>query len=321
MEQQNQQNKQKEEMDLIDVIKCIWGWFISFIWNPIVFIIKYCLKKWRQCGLLILVGIVASICYWLILPKYSVFVNYNNCIGVSMDYINDIKFVARGSKESIAKNMLLSIETVKKIKKIKPHAIYFADSTHTYCFTDYKDTVKVGRFDVNMSSFCIEFVVKDLQTIPELEASIVNLFSGHKQLLRANEQRFEQYRSIIEFASEEIKALDSLRYLEYNYKTNKEIKKSFEIDKEGSLIATTTTNPIEYTQQIINLKRMVQQSEEGWKYNSEIVKTAGPARFIDKPINHFTKTIVPFSLGFLCLGVIVMLCVDYRKKINNFINN
>ncbi|MCQ2335876.1 MAG: hypothetical protein MJ010_01690 [Paludibacteraceae bacterium] len=320
MEQKNQQNEQKEEMDLIDIIKCIWGWFVSFIWNPIIFIIRYCLKKWWQCGLFILVGIMASICYWLILPKYSVLVNYTNCIGVSMDYINDIKLVAKGSDKSVARDMRLPIETVKNIKMIKPHAIYFADSTHTYCFTDYKDTVKVGHYDLNMSSFCVEFVVKDLQTIHELETSIVNLFSDHKQLLRANEQRFEQYKTIIEFATEEINALDSLRYLEYNYKNNKGIKKSFEINKEGSLIATTTTNPIEYTQQIINLKRMVQQSEEGWKYNSEIVKTAGPARFIDKPINHFVKTIIPFSICFLCLGVIVMLCVDYRKKIIDFIN-
>lgn len=301
---------ENRELDLVDIIKIFWGWIVKFIFSPIVFLLRFSLKNWKQLMCFVILGIAASVCYWLILPKYQTIAIYENNVGISGDYITRINLEKTTSIENISANMNISIDVAKNLQ-IKPHYIYFKDSTLNDYYIDFKDK-KTSKY-IDGSRFCVEFISKDKSYLQNIELSILNMFCNNTFYNSKNQQRLGELQSQVEFAVSESSILDSLRSVKFKETGNVE---AFKLSNKGFL---TTSDPMSYSKELMRLNEIKTASESKLNYNRDVLRLSFVAH-PDKPKNFIIKTIVPFTFSAIVLGLLVLLCLRFKSEIKDFIN-
>ncbi len=76
-----------KEYDLIDIIKFFWNLGVSYIWNPLVFLLRFCLQRWYAFLLAIVFGVgVAFFCA----PKSSTTYTSNMVVYYTADSEDDV---------------------------------------------------------------------------------------------------------------------------------------------------------------------------------------------------------------------------------------
>ena len=215
------------------------------------------------------------ICYWLIYPRYQTIVVYENNVGYSGDYVTKLLLERESSFENISAEMNIPMEVVSHLK-IKPHYIYYNDTTLSSYHIDIKDKYlydnKGKKFDNNM--FCVEFVSYDKSYLQDIEYSVLNLFCKDKFYVDKNGQRLEELKAKVDFAVGESSVLDSLRSVKYKETGNIE---AFKLSDKGFL---TTSDPMSYSKELMRLNDIKTASESQLNYNKDVLRIAFVSRII-----------------------------------------
>lgn len=305
METENTQR----ELDLIDLIKICWGWFVKFICKPCFFLFKFAIKKWWVILISAIVGFAISYCISTYNPKYLGNVIYENNVGSSSDYVNSIRLLSRTTPEYMSEVLGIPIEEAIDIIGIAPHAIYYRDTLQTSYFVDMNDDASM-EYVAHQNRFAIEIKAYSKNAFEHLQDGFIRYYSNNPFFSKQMESRIKELDSSSKLAKDEAEKLDGLR-----------VKGS---SSKGVMLSGGDLQPLmdpaAISREVVRLNELSVSTTNALEYNTDVVTVVSPLMVNKLPENFFVFTYKKWIAICVVVGLLLALCLSYRKKVYEVIN-
>ncbi len=308
----------KKEYDLLDLIK--WGveLFNRYVFSPILFLVRFALKKWYFMLLAVLIGLGVAI----LLPEYFNPVYSGNMlvkvrVGQSSDYISTLQSLSKESGDVIMKNLKVPANAIVSYRGLFPSYVYPTDTLNTGYKVELKNkTSQKEGIPVVSDIFAVEVRSKDSSTIRLWGDAIVNYFKNDPYVHKENQMRLSGLRHNIEVIQNEIAKLDSLRNIEYFENS----RKSIPINENSSAMSMLfRKQPQLIYKDIIELNEKMLGYQNILDYSSEPIEVISPMALNATPPTHWRLTYKKYVFVSVLLMYCLLLVFTYRKEIVAFI--
>lgn len=306
-----------QELDLIGIIVICWQWFVKYIWKSIVFMFRFCARRWYWAILFAVLGALTSFGLFYFFPKYSATIVFKNNVLQSSSFVNDISIL---SKSDVFKYFGSKDVTMLNNYRIIPHYVYAKDSLCLTEFVDYEDKVYDSYFMlpatdvciINNYRFAIEVKVMGRgRFLDGMQDSMLNYFNNHEYFKSKLVEAHKYLDDAISTTSTEICKLDSLRDREY-FVVEKPVSNSIHV-------GGTDQKQLLHNDLIALHERLISH-ENSQNSSGSVVSVVTPLTDGEVPTNHWLKTMKKWIFFYLVAGYTFLLIVAYRKQIREFIN-
>lgn len=308
---------ENKELDLLDLIKICWNILVKYIFKPIALIIKLGFKRWY----ILLVAVILGISLSVIMP--CVFVKKNkseiilkNNVGGTPVIIKEIEVLASLNRDRLSELIEIDKETLKNLVEIKPHKIISKDSTFATYKVDSKDSYGEysEEYKVNPNLFALEVLSKDTSYLSVFTDAVLKYINEKSSFATINERRLSVMRSELKTFKDEVKVLDSLRYISYfTNEANKVV-----LGTSGETFSINDKN--QWIQKdLMLLKSKVINLEQTLKNDSLAVEQVTTLSISDIYENHPQKTAPKYAIVFFLLSYVMVICLEYKKNILDWI--
>ncbi len=300
----------ERELDLIDLIKICWGWFVSYICKPLLFLIRFAIKKWWVILLSAIVGFAISYCISTFFPKYTGYVIYENNVGNSSDFINAIRPLAHTSPKYMASALDISENEAVNILAIAPHSLYYKDTLRTSFYVDINDDAPKESIALS-NRFAIEVMTDDTMAFSHLQEGFVKYYSRNSFFSKKAESKAKTLDSNSKLARGEAEKLDELR-----------VKGG----SSGGVVLSgrdvySMVDPAAISREVVRLNELSVNQANALEYDSSVITVVSPLMINRIPINHFLFTYKKWVILSVIVGFALALCITYRKKIGEMIKD
>ena len=308
---------ENKELDLLDLIKICWNLLVKYIFKPIALIIKLGFKRWY----ILLVAVILGISLSVIMP--CVFVKKNkseiilkNNVGGTPVIIKEIEVLASLNRDRLSELIEIDKETLKNLVEIKPHKIISKDSTFATYKVDSKDSYGEysEEYKVNPNLFALEVLSKDTSYLSVFTDAVLKYINEKSSFATINERRLSVMRSELKTFKDEVKVLDSLRYISYfTNEANKVV-----LGTSGETFSINDKN--QWIQKdLMLLKSKVINLEQTLKNDTLAVEQVTTLSISDIYENHPQKTAPKYAIVFFLLSYVMVICLEYKKNILDWI--
>ena len=308
---------ENKELDLLDLIKICWNILVKYIFKPIALIIKLGFKRWY----ILLVAVILGISLSVIMP--FVFVKKNkseiilkNNVGGNPVIIKEIEVLASLNRDRLSELIEIDKETLKNLVEIKPHKIISKDSTFATYKVDSKDSYGEysEEYKVNPNLFALEVLSKDTSYLSVFTDAVLKYINEKSSFATINERRLSVMRSELKTFKDEVKVLDSLRYISYfTNEANKVV-----LGTSGETFSINDKN--QWIQKdLMLLKSKVINLEQTLKNDTLAVEQVTTLSISDIYENHPQKTAPKYAIVFFLLSYVMVICLEYKKNILDWI--
>lgn len=308
---------ENKELDLLDLIKICWNILVKYIFKPIALIIKLGFKRWY----ILLVAVILGISLSVIMP--CVFVKKNkseiilkNNVGGTPVIIKEIEVLASLNRDRLSELIEIDKETLKNLVEIKPHKIISKDSTFATYKVDSKDSYGEysEEYKVNPNLFALEVLSKDTSYLSVFTDAVLKYINEKSSFATINERRLSVMRSELKTFKDEVKVLDSLRYISYfTNEANKVV-----LGTSGETFSINDKN--QWIQKdLMLLKSKVINLEQTLKNDTLAVEQVTTLSISDIYENHPQKTAPKYAIVFFLLSYVMVICLEYKKNILDWI--
>lgn len=308
---------ENKELDLLDLIKICWNLLVKYIFKPIALIIKLGFKRWY----ILLVAVILGISLSVIMP--CVFVKKNkseiilkNNVGGNPVIIKEIEVLASLNRDRLSELIEIDKETLKNLVEIKPHKIISKDSTFATYKVDSKDSYGEysEEYKVNPNLFALEVLSKDTSYLSVFTDAVLKYINEKSSFAIINERRLSVMRSELKTFKDEVKVLDSLRYISYfTNEANKVV-----LGTSGETFSINDKN--QWIQKdLMLLKSKVINLEQTLKNDTLAVEQVTTLSISDIYENHPQKTAPKYAIVFFLLSYVMVICLEYKKNILDWI--
>lgn len=308
---------ENKELDLLDLIKICWNILVKYIFKPIALIIKLGFKRWY----ILLVAVILGISLSVIMP--CVFVKKNkseiilkNNVGGTPVIIKEIEVLASLNRDRLSELIEIDKETLKNLVEIKPHKIISKDSTFATYKVDSKDSYGEysEEYKVNPNLFALEVLSKDTSYLSVFTDAVLKYINEKSSFATINERRLSVMRSELKTFKDEVKVLDSLRYISYfTNEANKVV-----LGTSGETFSINDKN--QWIQKdLMLLKSKVINLEQTLKNDTLAVEQVTTLSISDIYENHPLKTAPKYAIVFFLLSYVMVICLEYKKNILDWI--
>lgn len=308
---------ENKELDLLDLIKICWNLLVKYIFKPIALIIKLGFKRWY----ILLVAVILGISLSVIMP--CVFVKKNkseiilkNNVGGNPVIIKEIEVLASLNRDRLSELIEIDKETLKNLVEIKPHKIISKDSTFATYKVDSKDSYGEysEEYKVNPNLFALEVLSKDTSYLSVFTDAVLKYINEKSSFATINERRLSVMRSELKTFKDEVKVLDSLRYISYfTNEANKVV-----LGTSGETFSINDKN--QWIQKdLMLLKSKVINLEQTLKNDTLAVEQVTTLSISDIYENHPLKTAPKYAIVFFLLSYVMVICLEYKKNILDWI--
>lgn len=308
---------ENKELDLLDLIKICWNILVKYIFKPIALIIKLGFKRWY----ILLVAVILGISLSVIMP--CVFVKKNkseiilkNNVGGTPVIIKEIEVLASLNRDRLSELIEIDKETLKNLVEIKPHKIISKDSTFATYKVDSKDSYGEysEEYKVNPNLFALEVLSKDTSYLSVFTDAVLKYINEKSSFAIINERRLSVMRSELKTFKDEVKVLDSLRYISYfTNEANKVV-----LGTSGETFSINDKN--QWIQKdLMLLKSKVINLEQTLKNDTLAVEQVTTLSISDIYENHPQKTAPKYAIVFFLLSYVMVICLEYKKNILDWI--
>ena len=308
---------ENKELDLLDLIKICWNILVKYIFKPIALIIKLGFKRWY----ILLVAVILGISLSVIMP--FVFVKKNkseiilkNNVGGNPVIIKEIEVLASLNRDRLSELIEIDKETLKNLVEIKPHKIISKDSTFATYKVDSKDSYGEysEEYKVNPNLFALEVLSKDTSYLSVFTDAVLKYINEKSSFATINERRLSVMRSELKTFKDEVKVLDSLRYISYfTNEANKVV-----LGTSGETFSINDKNKW-IQKDLMLLKSKVINLEQTLKNDTLAVEQVTTLSISDIYENHPLKTAPKYAIVFFLLSYIMVICLEYKKNILDWI--
>ena len=313
------ENNNSDDLDLIELIRICWRACVKYICRPINFCIRFTLKHWWQTAIIIVVAFVLSVSYnmW-INPKYEMSIKFANKYLSSQYFIDATNSLFQSdNREYLASKLGISADSIDYLKKSQALYSLYGDSNHSFSYKDKDNKFgtgegndsEVAEYGANINEFYVDIVVaRDKHLLDGIDSAIIDYLSKSSYLsTRISDQTRILQTQINEYATESQK-LDSVRDILYFSPTT--------ILSGGNEISTTNKQLL--TDEIINVNTTLQELKNK-------ISDYKPVEIVNPPIVKLQYNIVSDGIRhtvlLTLLGLVIMLCITYRKNIKDYINS
>lgn len=310
---------QEKELDLLDLIRICWGFLKSYIFYPLSICVKIGFKRWYIFLLAIVLALAVSIC----VPKFVIKENkaeiiVKNNVDISPSYINEIEGLSQMNRGRLANILQLDQEILKGLVALKPHRVISVDTTLVNYMIDESDVMKtsegVSKYKMHPNMFALEVLAKDTASLSIFADAVIDYLNERSSFSALNERRLASMRSELNTYRNEIKVLDSLRYIQY-----------FTSDANQVVLGSSgETFNIKDKNQWIQSDLMALKSKS---INLEI-KLASDTLAVEKVTtlmisdmynNHPIKTAPKYCVIFFILTFVLVLIYEYKGNIKEWL--
>ncbi len=301
------------DLDLIDIIKILWSWFIKFIWNPFLFVLKFVLNRWWVVVLAFIVGVTVAILMNVFFPVYTGVMIFRNNVASSSDFVSDVRLMTKTSPESKVEMFNISIEDASAIKAIWAHQLCYLDSMHTSYVVDKLDDMAVKGYPSIANMFAVEVAVKDKCAFDTIQNALLNYFNTSDYYVQQNKMRYESSASMIEVLEKEKLRLDSIGgSLEGRRLTT-------ESSIVNGVVTSQVINPSVISNELIRMNNESLNMSFGIKFYPNVVDVVTPLKTQANSDNFFLITWKKYVALCVILFYAIALLIVYRNKIFAFI--
>ena len=280
-------------------------------------IIKLGFKRWY----ILLVAVILGISLSVIMP--CVFVKKNkseiilkNNVGGTPVIIKEIEVLASLNRDRLSELIEIDKETLKNLVEIKPHKIISKDSTFATYKVDSKDSYGEysEEYKVNPNLFALEVLSKDTSYLSVFTDAVLKYINEKSSFATINERRLSVMRSELKTFKDEVKVLDSLRYISYfTNEANKVV-----LGTSGETFSINDKN--QWIQKdLMLLKSKVINLEQTLKNDTLAVEQVTTLSISDIYENHPQKTAPKYAIVFFLLSYVMVICLEYKKNILDWI--
>lgn len=299
----------ERELDLIDLIKICWGWFVSYICKPLLFLARFAIKKWWVILLSAIVGFAISYCISTFSPRYTGYVIYENNVGHSSDFINAIRPLAHTSPKYMASALDISENEAVNILTIAPHALYYKDTLRTSFYVDINDDAPKESIALS-NRFAIEVMTDDIMAFSHLQEGFVKYYSMNSFFSKKAESKAKTLDSNSKLARGEAEKLDELR-----------VKGG----SSGGVVLSgrdvySMVDPAAISREVVRLNELSVNQANALEYDSSVITVVSPLMIDSRPVNWFLFTYKKWMVVCVVIGVVLAFIITYRKNIKNLIN-
>lgn len=299
----------EKELDLIDLIKICWKWFILYIFNPVVFCIRFTINKWWVVLLSAIVGFVISFCISTYCPKYVGCVTYENNVGHSSDFINAVRPLSHTSAEYMSSVLDIPVDEAANIISIAPHALYYRDSLRTSFYVDVYDQAPKESSALS-NRFALEILAKDLNSFTHLQDGFIKYYSNNTFYSRQAASKVKSLDSSSKLAKGEAEKLDELRV---NGGSNGGVVLS-----RGDVYSMM--DPAAISREVVRLNEISVNQANALEYGTTVVTVVSPLMIDSRPVNWFLFTYKKWMAVCIVIGIVLAFIITYRKNIKDLIN-
>ena len=317
------QDNSNREIDLLDLIARIGrglGNFLKNIYQAVLFLFVFGIRRIHILVLIAILGGAVGILVYKLSEKYyaSEMIAQPNGFS-SMDmavYINDIhEMCRRGNVAGIANSLGLSEEIAEQVKNIEAFLYVDVNDDGVGDFVDYKN--KYNPEDSTMRLISSRIVIRaevfNNSVFHDVKQGLRKYISNNPYLVMVNAMRKSELQSLIAQSKEEIRKLDSLQDFEY-YKSATEGK----LEREGQIVFLNQKVTQLYYRDKISLLSSQLADARALELATEpitVIKDFTELTTEEHPLGRFV-----ILYGFLAglLAYFLLLILKYRKEIGDY---
>lgn len=308
---------QEKELDLLDLIKIFWNFLNSYFFKPLSIVVKIGVKRWYVLLGAILFGLIMSIVVpTCIITKNKADIILKNSVAISPSYIKEIEGLSEMNRSRLAAILQLDEVLLKKLVALKPHRVVSQDSTLVNYTVDIEDTMgsENSQYCIHPHMFALEVLAKDTASLSIFADAVIDYLNERSSFSLLNERRLSEMRSELRTYKNEIKVLDSLRYIQY-----------FTTDANQVVLGSSgeTFNIKDKNQWIqsdlMTLKHRVISLENKLSSDTLAVEKVTALSISDVYSNHPFNTAHKYCIVFFVLAFISILFCEYKANVNEWL--
>ena len=308
---------QEKELDLLDLLAIFWNFLKSYFFKPLCLVIKICFKRWYVLFAAVLLGIVLSIVVpKFIITKYNAEIILKNNVAISTSYIKEIEGLSEMNRGRLATILQLDNETLKNLVQLRPHRVISIDSTLINYTVDKEDVTKVEnhKYKIHPSMLALEVMAKDTASLSIFADAVINYLNERSSFSILNDRRLSVMRSELSTFKNEIKLLDSLRYIQYFTSDANQVVlgtsgETFSIKDKNQWIQSD----------LMTLKSKVINIESRLNSDTLALEKITALSISDTYSNHPMKTAPKYCIILFVLALISILLFEYRGNIKEWL--
>lgn len=308
------ENNHTEELSTREILAFLAKFLKQYVCQPIVFLLRFVVKKWWQLAVCCIVAFCIMVGWCKLFPEYKGDIMFQNNVWRSSDFILKLRQLNLEDKMVVAKKLNMNPEVVMKKKMISPHFVYFTDSLQTACMVDSWDLYYKPHEDkmwIMTSRFSVEIRATSLEALDGWTEGLLYYFNNDPYINVLGRQRKQGISHRISMVSDEIDKLDSLQMIEYfdNSRRN--------VSVNGMAVASQS--PSLYHNEVLSLSERLDDYNSMLQYDSAPLVVVTDMQKEAEAINDWHKYILTSVLWGFCLGLLLLLAIDYRKPVYAFL--
>ncbi|GEM_PF-5107404 len=315
-------NKGNEEIDLFELISKIVSPFrklFTAIISAIMYLIKIVLRKWYIIMISIIIGgligyIKNELKTDLYVTKAILKVNTVDIADAVSQLQNLNTLIEESSYDILAEQLNLKSKDVSNIYSINISYIYDINNDGLPDITDelgeylsVKDT-SIVRYTDRLG---LSVQMQSMQSIKTIENAILNYLNNNPYFVKEKEVNTLQLKNKIAFLDGEINKLQELQNIRYK-------QSDYKIDDDKYILKQ---NEKLYHNDILNLFDQKQKLEKLLALNSSIAEYSKNFSRYTTPKNFLTTMVIRYSIILSVLGLLILILIDKRNIIKEFIYN
>lgn len=308
---------QEKELDLLDLLNICWKFFVNYIFNPFLKVVKIGLRGWKALLCAIIVGVVVSVVLPMVFSKKNkseVILEIN--VAKSSSFIKDLEVLATMNRDRLSDLLEIDAETLKQLVTIKPHKVISKDSTFTSYKVDSNDIFDdvAKEYKAHPELFALEIISKDTAYLAPFTDAVLKYLNEKSSFALVNERRLSVMRSELETFRKEAEVLDSLRYIQY-----------FTNDANQVVLGTSgeTFSIKDKNQWIQNdlmaLKSRVIKLEQTLSNDTLAVEPITTLSISDIYENHPIKTAPLYCVLLFIFTYVLLIFCEYKNEIKDWV--
>lgn len=313
MEKQNQE----KELDLLDLLNICWKFLVTYIFRPLMLVLKIGLRKWYILAISIILGLTISIVLpYVFVKKNRSEIIVENKVSRSSGVIKEIGVLATMNRDRLADLLDLDKEMLENLLEIKPHKVISKDSTFVTYEVDSYDIYEEGNkeYRVHPNLFALEIISKDTAYLATFTDAVLKYLNEKSSFALVNERRLSVMRSELRTFANEIKVLDSLRYIQYFTNDANQVV----LGTSGETFSIKDKN--QWIQNdLMGLKSRVIRLEQTLISDTLAMEPITALSISDTYANHPKKTALKYSLILFVLTYFGLIFCEYKNEIKEWI--
>ncbi len=297
-----------KEMDLLDILKICWNWFVKYIWNTIVFLLKFAVNKWWVAIIAIILGLSAAYLYGTYNPRYTAhMILKSECVN-SSDFISDFKVFAGTSPQYKSTAMNMPVELTNHIISIWPHAICYYDTTKTgYVIDALDEMIYKPLCPMLQNYFSLEVLVDDDSVFDAIEEGVLYYIKNNKYYVERLNRRKAALQSNMSLYPKIDDKIDSI--------ANTYVTDLVSNSKEKGAGVLMSLDPKSYVNEKVRINDALVYTETELNRIPQIAVIVSPIKYKPLNANDWRLTYPGFVWSSLFGCYLIVLGVVYRKKL------